>query len=80
MMVYFQPGEVVKLKQDIPNIPEMIVKSVPKMKQAADPKKDSKLQRKSILLGVKCFWFTDNGFYQEFTFNTKDLEKVKSNA
>jgi hypothetical protein len=28
---------------------------------------------KDVLKGVKCRWFTDNGFLQEAIFSTKDL-------
>lgn len=40
-----------------------------------DPKRIE--DRKSTLRGIKCMWFTSDGFYQENTFNTKDLELVK---
>ncbi len=73
-MIYFQAGEKVRLKKAIPNRPEMIVDSIPKARMPRDSKEE---KGKSVLLGVKCFWFTSNGFYQEKTFSTKDLEKVK---
>ncbi len=63
--VFFTPGNVVTLKQDLPNKPTMIVKS-----------KETKTIRDtdtSHFIGIKCFWFTDNGFYQEQIFSTKDL-------
>jgi len=31
------------------------------------------------LRGVKCRWFTDNGFLQEAIFSTKDLLKLNNN-
>lgn len=60
---YFLPGDVVTIRQDIPNKPTMIV--VGKMD------KESKLQ------GIKCKWFTKEGILQEDIFNTKDLIPVK---
>ena len=40
-----------------------------------DPKRIE--DRKSILKGIKCMWFTTDGTYQENIFNTKDLELIK---
>lgn len=36
----------------------------------------SKTEEKSPLKGIKCRWFTSDGFMQEAIFNTKDLVKV----
>ncbi len=72
-MVFFKAGEIVQLKQDIDNKPQMIVDSVPKARMP----REGEERQKSILLGVKCYWFTSTGFYQEKTFNSKDLEKLK---
>lgn len=64
--VYFVPGQVVKLKQAIPNKPLMVVYRVEKsiMKNTSG---------KELLKGVRCRWFTENGFLQEAVFSTKDL-------
>ena len=69
---YFYAGDVVELKQDVPNKPKMIVSSVPKIRRVGENKAPDS---KSILLGVKCFWFTTQGVYQERVFNSKDLKK-----
>ena len=63
---YFHAGDIVQLKQDLPNKPVMIVKKVSKARitESSD---------KSLLLGIVCFWFTDSGLYQEQSFSTKDL-------
>lgn len=64
--IYFQPGDIVTLKQDIPNKPKMVVFKIERSlikKENANP----------YLRGVKCRWFTDNGFIQEAVFSTKDL-------
>ena len=71
-MVFFKPGEIVQLKQDVDNKPQMIVDSIPKARM---PREEEE-RKKSVLLGVKCYWFTSTGFYQEKTFNSKDLEKL----
>lgn len=63
--VYFSPGQKVTLKQDIQNKPEMIVYRI----ERNFLKKDNS----QLLRGVKCRWFTDNGFLQEAVFSTKDL-------
>lgn len=67
---YFTPGMVVTLKQNVPNKPVMIV----------DRKKSMTIRNEGdsskILQGIVCRWFTDNGFIQEATFSTKDLELV----
>lgn len=68
--IYFLPGDLVTLKQDIPNKPVMIVikkeKSILRNKMTDD----------NILKGIKCRWFTTNGALQESIWNTKDLCKV----
>lgn len=63
---YFVPGQLVKLRQPLENSPVMIVTRIERniMKNLND---------KNLLKGVKCRWFTDNGFLQEATFSTKDL-------
>lgn len=73
--IFFNPGDVVQLKQDIPNKPKMIVIKKVTSIFKHDPKRTP--DSKSILLGIKCMWFTSNGEYQEQTFNTKDLEIIK---
>ena len=70
---FLNPGELVTLKQDIPNKPTMIVvkkeTSVFKHQKKADDKRP-------ILIGIKCRWFTKNGELQEAIFSTKDLIKL----
>ena len=66
--VFFCPGDVVTLKQDIPNKPTMIV-----------VKKETlifKNKPENVLKGIRCRWFTVNGELQESIFNTKDLIKI----
>lgn len=68
--VFFHKGDVVKLKQPIANLPEMIVSSIPKSRP-------SEKKTAPILHGIVCFWFATDFKYQEHIFNSKDLVKVK---
>lgn len=67
--VFFNPGEVVMLKQDIPNKPSMVVKEVNK----AVIREPAGMSKRGVLFGITCFWFTKDGVYQCEKFNTKDL-------
>jgi len=64
---YFIPGDTVKLKHAIDNVPEMVVQSVDKQTIRSST---------GILLGVTCIWFNDNKDLQKHRFNTKDLKKI----
>ena len=68
--IYFTPGMVVTLKQDIPNKPKMIV-----VKKETSIFKN-KGEQEGVLIGIRCKWFTDNGEVQESIFNTKDLQII----
>lgn len=63
--IYFSPGQLVKLKQPLPNKPIMMVYRV--------ERSIIKNNDRNVLKGVKCRWFTENGFLQEAVFSTKDL-------
>ena len=65
--VFFMPGDLVTLKQDIPNKPTMLV-----------VKKETYIYKKEdqTLKGIRCRWFTKDGAMQEEVFNTKDLIKL----
>ena len=67
--IYFVPGQIVTLRQDIPNKPKMLVYRVERSIIRSDDKN-------ALLKGVKVRWFTDNGFLQEAVFSTKDLVLV----
>lgn len=67
---YFLPGDLVTLKQDVPDKPIMIVKG-----------KDTRNIKSSTgmlthLRGIKCFWFSKDLVLQVAVFNTKDLKHV----
>ena len=64
--IYFTPGQLVELRQDIPNKPKMIVyrveRSIIRNQNERNP-----------LRGVRCRWFTEDGRLQEAVWSTKDL-------
>lgn len=67
---FYLPGDVVTLRQDIPNKPTMVVvKKVTKSVRTGGVK-DNYFQ------GILCRWFTTTGKIQESIFNTKDLIKL----
>ena len=72
--IFLNPGEIVTIKQGIPNKPVMMVVK----KETSVFKYDSKRSndKKPILIGIRCRWFTTTGELQEATFSTKDLIKV----
>ena len=69
--VFFMPGDIVTLKQDIPNKPIMLV--VRKETSIFKHDKEKIQNKKSILVGIRCRWFTSDGTLQEALFSTKDL-------
>lgn len=71
--VFYLPGEVVTLRQDIPYKPKMIV--VKKETMTFRLSKDEK--RDDYFIGIRCRWFSTEGVLQEAVFNTKDLLKVE---
>ena len=69
--VFYKPGEVVTLRQDIPNKPTMIVvRKESSMFRNQDGRSDNSLK------GIRCRWFSREGVIQEAVFNTKDLIKI----
>lgn len=73
--VYFNPGDRVTLKQDISNKPTMIVVKKETFLFKHDRKEDDK---RPVLKGIRCRWFTSTGELQEAIFNTKDLKKINN--
>lgn len=65
--VYFMPGALCQLKQEIANKPVMIVagKVTNVFKHQGD--------KSNVLKGIKCFWFSTDMKLQEGIFSTKDL-------
>lgn len=67
---FFLPGDVVSIRQNIPNKPTMIVvKKVTRTIKVDNVKND-------YFQGILCRWFTKEGTLQEAIFNTKDLTKL----
>lgn len=71
--IYYKPGDVVQLKQDIPYKPLMVV-----VKKETSLFKNNVEDKKNILKGIRCRWFTSTGQLQETVWNTKDLILVTS--
>lgn len=66
----FLPGDLVSLKQDLPDKPVMIVVR----KESTIFRDENKTNN---LKGIRCRWFTTNLELQEAVWNTKDLIKLK---
>ena len=67
--IYFTPGQRVILKQEIDYKPIMIVYRVERNIIKND-------RGSELLRGIKCRWFTKDGFLQEAVFSTKDLKLI----
>lgn len=68
--VFFLPGDLVTLRQDIPNKPVMIV-----VKKETMTFKNNEI-KEDYFKGMRCRWFTTEGQLQEAIFSTKDLQKL----
>ena len=68
--VFFSPGQRVTLRQEIENKPTMIVHRVERNIIR------SREGGGELLRGIKCRWFTKDGFLQEAVFSTKDLQLI----
>ena len=66
---FFKPGDIVTLRQDIPNKPKMVV-----VRKEITIFKDS--YQNAQLRGIRCRWFSDGGVLQEAIWNTKDLIRI----
>ena len=67
--IYLMPGDIVSIKQDIPNKPTMIVVKKKTMTIKGD-------ESGKFLQGIVCRWFTTDGHMEEGLFSTKDLIKL----
>lgn len=70
--IFLQPGDLVKLKQNIPNSPIMLVVKAERYILKGDTQNPP-------LRGIKTRWFTKDGLLQEAIFSTKDLKLVNNN-
>lgn len=66
---YYVPGDLVTIRQDLPNKPVMLV--VRKKTMTIKGEDTGK-----FLQGIVCRWFTSDGHMEEDIFSTKDLIKL----
>jgi len=69
--VYYNAGDIVTVRHDIPNKPVMWV--VEKCVRSLLNKETNEME--NVFLGIKCRWFDKNQVMQEQLFSTKDLSK-----
>lgn len=69
--IFFFPGDVVTIRQDIANKPTMLV-----VKKVTKSIRTETLKRDDLFQGILCRWFSGNQELQEGIFNTKDLIKL----
>jgi uncharacterized protein YodC (DUF2158 family) len=67
-MMFF-PGDLVTLRQDLPNKPVMVV-----VRKESTIFRDE--NKTNSLRGIRCRWFTTSNEIQEAVWNTKDLIKL----
>lgn len=65
----FLPGDLVTIRQELPNKPIMIV-----VRKESTIFRDE--NKTNSLKGIRCRWFTINNELQESVWNTKDLIKI----
>ena len=68
-MMFF-PGDLVTIRQELPNKPVMVV-----VRKESTIFRDE--NKTNSLKGIRCRWFTINGELQEAVWNTKDLIKIE---
>ena len=67
--IFFRPGDICEMKQDIPNKPKMVVVRIERSIMKNNEGKD-------YLRGVRCRWYSSDQKLQEAVFSTKDLIKL----
>lgn len=67
--IFFKPGDLVMLKQNLSNKPEMVVVRVERSIM-----KDT--EGKDYLRGIRCRWYSTDQKLQEAVYSTKDLIKL----
>ena len=66
----FLPGDLVTIRQELPNKPVMMV-----VRKESTIFRDE--NKTNSLKGIRCRWFTTSNELQEAVWNTKDLIKVE---
>ncbi len=67
---FYSPGDLVTLRQNLSNKPDMVVKSIDKVSGSTSADKPK-------LLGITCSWFNTNHELQSARFSTKDLKHIE---
>lgn len=67
--IFYVPGDLVMMKQDIPNKPKMVVVRIERSIMKTN-------DGQGYLKGVRCRWYSDDKKLQEAVYSTKDLIKV----
>lgn len=67
-MMFF-PGDLVTIRQELPNKPVMVV-----VRKESTIFRDE--NKTNSLKGIRCRWFTTTNELQEAVWNTKDLIKI----
>ena len=65
----FFPGDLVTLRQELPNKPVMVV-----VRKESTIFRDE--NKANSLKGIRCRWFTTDNALQEAVWNTKDLIRI----
>lgn len=73
--VFFTPGDIVTIRQDLENKPEMIVIK----KETLLIKIKNSTDKEDYFRGIRCRWFTTDKLLQEAVFSTKDLKLINKN-
>lgn len=69
--MYFNPGDLVRIKHDLPNKPVMLV-----YEKVTRSLMNKNGEKENVFIGIKCRWFDMNQVMHEAIFSTKDLEHV----
>ena len=69
--VFFNPGDLVKVRHDLDNVPVMYVE-----KKVTRDIINSNGEKETMFLGIKCRWFDKDQKLHEELFSTKDLIHV----
>ena len=67
--IFYKPGDIVTIKQGIPDRPIMVVVK----KETLTFRNKDKKEKEDYFIGIRCRWFTTRREIQEAVFNTKDL-------
>lgn len=70
--IFFSPGDIVTIKQNIENKPEMIVVK----KETFLIKLKDTDKHETMFKGIRCRWFSNNKELHEAVFSTKDLKQL----